>query len=180
MTTRARHILLTGFAGCGKTTLVRRILEQLLGLRLAGFYTQELRDDASRRVGFQAIALNGGSTTLATVRSKSKTRVGKYGVELPDFELLLDNEFNRRAADVDLFVIDEIGKMECFSRRFVELIGRLLDGDVPVLATIALKGGGFMAAVKQRSDVELVKVHEGNRDNLAGELAERIRGVTNG
>jgi nucleoside-triphosphatase len=76
--------------------------------------------------------------------------------------------------------VDEIGKMECFSRRFVELIARLLDGDVPFLATVAMKGGGIITEVKQRSDVELVKVHEGNRDNLAGELAERIRGVTNG
>lgn len=58
------------------------------------------------------------------------------------------------------------------------MIGRLLDGDVPVLATIALKGGGFIATVKQRSDVELVQVHEGNRDGLVGDLAESIRGVT--
>jgi nucleoside-triphosphatase len=178
MGTRARHILLTGFPGCGKTTLVRRVLEQLRDLRLVGFYTQELRDDAGRRVGFQAIALNGGSATLASVGSKSKIRVGKYGVELPDFDLLLDNEFNRKAADVDLFVVDEIGKTECFSRRFVGLIGRLLDGDVPVLATIAMKSGGIITAVKQRSDVELVHVHEGNRDRLAGELAERIRDET--
>lgn len=178
MGTRARHILLTGFPGCGKTTLVRRILEQLRGLRLAGFYTQELCDDAGRRVGFQAIGLNGRSTKLASVGSKSKIRVGKYGVELPGFELFLDDEFNREAGNVDLFVIDEIGKMKCFSRRFMELMGRLLDGDVPVLATIAMKGGGIITAVKQRSDVELVQVHEGNREGLVGDLAERIRGVT--
>lgn len=124
--------------------------------------------------------MNGGSATLASVRSKSAIRVGKYGVELPDFEQFLDDELNRAAGDVDLFVVDEIGKMEGFSRRFVELIGRLLDGDIPVLATIAMKGGGIITDVKQRSDVELVQVHVGNRDHLASELAERIRGVTNG
>jgi nucleoside-triphosphatase len=117
---------------------------------------------------------------LASVRSKSATRVGKYGVELPGFEQFLDDEFNRAAGEVDLFVIDETGKMECFSRPFVNLVGRLLDGDVPVLATIAMKGGGIITAVKQRSDVELVQVHVGNRDHLASELADRIRGVTNG
>jgi nucleoside-triphosphatase len=173
-----KNFLLTGFPGCGKTTLVRRILEQLRGLRLAGFYTQELCDDAGRRIGFRAIGLNGRSTTMASVRSKSKIRVGKYGVELPGFELLLDNEFNRDAGEVDLFIVDEIGKMECVSGRFVNLVGRLLDGDVPVLAAIAMKGGGIITAVKQRSGVELVQVHEGSRDHLAGELAERIRGAT--
>jgi nucleoside-triphosphatase len=174
----AKHTLLTGFPGCGKTTLVRRVLEQLLGLRLAGFYTLELRDDAGQRLGFQAIALNGGSTTLASVRSKSSIHVGKYGVELPGFELLLDNEFNRHAGDVDLFVVDEIGKMECSSRLFAGLVGRLMDGDVPVLATIAMKGGGIITAVKQRSDVELVQVHDSNREGLVGDLAKRIRGAT--
>ena len=39
----ASHVLLTGTPGCGKTTLIRCIIEQLDDLRLAGFYTQELR-----------------------------------------------------------------------------------------------------------------------------------------
>ncbi|MHC4350036.1 MAG: nucleoside-triphosphatase [Planctomycetota bacterium] len=35
----AANVLLTGKPGCGKTTLVRRVLEHLGGRRLAGFYT---------------------------------------------------------------------------------------------------------------------------------------------
>ena len=89
MGTRVKHLLLTGPPGCGKTTLVLRIIEQLRDLRLAGFYTQELRGDDGRRTGFQAIGLNGGSTALAGVRSKSKIRVGRYGVELSGFEQML-------------------------------------------------------------------------------------------
>ncbi|MFC1597675.1 nucleoside-triphosphatase [Planctomycetota bacterium] len=170
-----RHLLLTGFPGCGKTTLVCRIIEQLRDLRLAGFYTQELRGEDGRRTGFQAIGLNGGSRTLASVRSKSKIRVGRYGVELPGFEQLVDEELNREAGDVDLFVIDEIGKMECFSGAFVELVGKLLDGDAPVLATVAMKGHGLIADVKKRHDVERITVHGGNRDRLVSDLVERIR-----
>jgi len=175
MATRARHLLLTGFPGCGKTTLICRIIEQLRDLRLAGFYTQELRGDDGRRVGFEAIGLNGRSTTLASVRSKSKMRVGKYGVELSGFEQLLDAELNREAKHVDLFVIDEVGKMECYSKPFVELAGKLMDGDVPVLSTVAMKGSGFTADVKQRDDVELIRVDNDNRDRLVDDLAERIR-----
>jgi nucleoside-triphosphatase len=175
MATRVKHLLLTGAPGCGKTTLVCRIIEQLRDLRLSGFYTQELRGEGGRRIGFQAVGLNGRSTTLASVKSKSRMRVGRYGVELAGFERLLNEELNRATGAVDLYVIDEIGKMECFSTRFVGLIEKLLDGDVPVLATIAMKSGGFIAAVKERSDVELVQVHENNRNHLAGELAKRIR-----
>ena len=74
----APNILLTGTPGCGKTTLVRRVVvEQLQDLRLAGFYTLEVRGIDGRRVGFEAIGLNGERTKLAGVRSKSKMRVGK-------------------------------------------------------------------------------------------------------
>ena len=55
-----RHILLTGLPGCGKTTLVRRVIEPLTDLRLAGFYTGEPRGTDGRRVGFEAIGLNDG------------------------------------------------------------------------------------------------------------------------
>jgi nucleoside-triphosphatase len=50
--------LLTGPPGCGKTTVIRRLIERLDDLRLAGFYTQEVREKG-QRVGFEAISLSG-------------------------------------------------------------------------------------------------------------------------
>jgi nucleoside-triphosphatase len=35
--------LLTGEPGSGKTTVIRRLIELIHDLRVAGFYTQELR-----------------------------------------------------------------------------------------------------------------------------------------
>ena len=86
-------------------------------------------------------------------------------------------ELNREPGEVDIFVIDEIGKMECLSPVFVEAVTRVLDGPVPVLATIAAKGGGFIAQVKARSDVEIVTVTSANRDRLPDELVCRIQSL---
>ena len=174
--TEAKNILLTGLPGCGKTTLVRRVIECLVDLRLRGFYTQELRGADGRRVGFEAIGLHGRRTNLAHVRSQSKNRVGRYGVELRGFEDLIREEL-AAAGDVELFVIDEIGKMECCSLPFVDVTQQLLSSETPVLATVAKKGGGLIREVKERDDVELIPVTTENRDELPAVLARRLRSL---
>jgi nucleoside-triphosphatase len=76
----------------------------------------------------------------------------------------------------DVFIIDEIGKMECFSRKFVEATTSLLDSDQLVIATVARKGGGFIGRVKQRPDVEIWDVTRDNRDALADKIVGWLRG----
>lgn len=169
-------MLLSGLPGCGKTTVLRRVIGQLSGMRLAGFYTDEIRQHG-RRLGFMAVGLCGGSGVLAHVDLETGIRVSRYGVDLAAFEPLVQAEFSKPSDQVDLFVVDEIGKMECYSPVFVKAVSRVLDSAVPVLATIALKGGGFASQVKARPDVELVTISAGNRDKLVTELAERIRSI---
>src|SRR5438876_1074480 len=47
--------------------------------------------------------------------------------------------------DVRLLVVDEIGRMECLSPRFCDAVRDALDGPIPVVGTIARRGGGFIA-----------------------------------
>src|SRR5690348_437528 len=102
-----RKVLLTGPPSCGKTTAILRLVERLRDLRLAGFYTEEIRE-GGHRVGFEAVGISSGQhATLAHVRSKSRHRVGKYGVEPTVLAPLVQAELIRPAGEVDLFVIDE-------------------------------------------------------------------------
>ena len=78
----------------------------------------------------------------------------------------------------DLVLIDEIGKMECFSSRFIEAVRGLLDGPSAALATVAIKGGGFIAEVKSRADVEMFEVTNANRDEFPQTLAESFQPST--
>lgn len=170
--TTAKNLLLTGPPGCGKTTVVCRVLQRLRGRRLAGFYTQEIRRQG-QRLGFEAVGLGGRSAVLAHVHFRSPLRVGRYRVDLAAFEAIVHEELDKPETHVDLFVIDEIGKMECSSRAFVEAVERLLSGPARVLATIAAKGGGLIARAKVRPDVELLVVSAANRDALPGEIVAR-------
>ena len=174
MAPRPKNILLTGPPGCGKTTVIRRVVEQFRDRRLAGLYTEELRQQG-QRVGFAVVGLDGQKGILAHLDISGKHRVGRYGVDVDALERIVHDELGKGQADVDLYVVDEIGKMECFSALFREAITKILAGPVPVLATIAIKGGGFIGRVKMRPDVEILTVTVGNRDRLPQELAERLQ-----
>src|SRR3954453_17081234 len=107
-----KSLLLTGPPACGKTTAIRRLIERLGDLSLAGFYTQEIRESGNR-VGFEAVGLSTGRhPLLAPPRSKPRLRLRKYGVESATLAPLVEAELVRPAGEVNLFVIDEIGKME--------------------------------------------------------------------
>ena len=110
--TRFKNLLLTGPLGCGKTTVLERVAEHLGDLRLAGFLTVEVREHG-QRVGFEAIGLGGRRAILAHVRIRSPLAVGRYGVEPGRLVPLIDEELVRPPGTVDVYLIDEIGKMEC-------------------------------------------------------------------
>src|SRR5262245_26957985 len=170
-----KNLLLTGPPGCGKTTVVRRLIGRLADLRLAGFYTQELREGGAR-VGFEAVGLSTGRRgLLAHARSRSRLRVGRYGVEPAALATLCQAELGGRAGGSDLFVVDEIGKMELMCGEVVAAVRLLLDGQAPLVATVAMKGGGLIAEVKARPEAQLLEVTEENRDRLPAELERWVR-----
>jgi len=173
-----KNLLVTGPPGCGKTTLVRRVANGLPGVPIAGFLTTEIRD-GGERAGFSLVSCDGRHGTLSHIRFPGPPRVGRYGVDLPAFEAFLEG-IPFAAPGTRLVLIDEIGKMECFSLRFRQLVTRCMDGPIPFLATIALRGDRFIEELKKRPDAELVIVTRENRDRLPGELVARIREMLTG
>jgi len=170
-----KNILITGLPGIGKTTLIRRLSEGLKNNHPAGFYTAEIREKGVRK-GFELTSLDGRKGLLSSVDIKSPFRVRKYKVDIRGFE-----EFLKSIPFLDdktgLVIIDEIGKMECLSDSFRRLIKKLLDSEKPVIATIALKGGGITEAIKERDDVELFEITHENRDSISSEILDKVRAI---
>nr|KAJ0225221.1 hypothetical protein LSAT_V11C100047530 [Lactuca sativa] len=115
--------------GMGKTTLVARVLENLRtsypNLKIQGFFTQ------GERVGFEVVMLDGRTTPLASINNSSVesnrwSTMGRYRVDVASFELLAFPELQVKE-DTDLFVIDEVGKMELFSSLFFPAVLRVLE-----------------------------------------------------
>ncbi len=169
---KATNILITGLPGVGKTTLIQKLHGQLAARHPVGFYTREIREGGVRR-GFALASFEGHTGVLSHIDIKSKFRVGKYGVDVAGFEEFL------RAADLhqprsDVVIIDEIGKMECYSRLFRAWLEELLNSRKLLVATIARKGGGLIADIKKRRDVVQFELTRRNRDFLAEQVVSCV------
>jgi nucleoside-triphosphatase len=164
-----KNILVTGPPGCGKSTLIEKVVA---GLRIpvVGFFTWEIRE-GDRRVGFSIETVQGKKGILAHVKSATPFRVGKYFVLLDSIDQLAVPALIAPSEEA-LVVIDEIGKMECFSSLFREAVLGSLDSPNPVLGSIALRGDAFMNRVKTRPDVILLMLTPANRDELVLRLGE--------
>jgi nucleoside-triphosphatase len=172
---KVKNILVTGLPGIGKTTLIQKIWKHLIHLQPVGFYTAEMRERGIRQ-GFELISLDGGKGILSHVEIKSRFRAGKYKVNVEGFEGILETiPFFR--PETQFVLIDEIGKMECYSEKFKRILVEVLDSEKRVIATVALKGGGLIEEVKKRPDVNLLELTHGNRESLLMEILKEVTPV---
>lgn len=173
MKPKVEKILLTGLPGCGKTTALMQIVERLGCKRVAGFYTQEIRKE-NKRKGFSWVRLDGATGTLAHIGIRGSAKVGKYGVNVASFQRQVVPVLDVEQSDAELFVIDEIGKMECFSEEFVAAVRRLFSSDRSVLATVAQKGPGLIREVKDYPGVRLFNLTRQDRDKTIDEILQTL------
>ena len=166
-------LLLTGVPGCGKTTVITRLAELASHKRLAGFVTEEILN-SGQRTGFQAKTFRGEEALLSSSHHKSWVSVGRYGVDVRSFEQLVLPELERDPNTVDLFLVDEIGKMECVCPGFVASMQRVLELNVPLIATVSQQGKGLVQDVKNRPDVQIITVTAENREQLPQTLLDRL------
>jgi len=167
-----KNIFITGVPGVGKTTLLRKVVAGIpRNVSCKGFFTGEVRESGVR-VGFEMTTLKGHRGLLAHTNLKTGYRVGRYGVDVTGFEDVCLSLFD--STGVHLFIIDEVGKMECLSELFCQNMRKLLEAGPPVLGSIALKGGGFIREVKSRTDVDIVTLTHQNQDGLAPVLRRKV------
>ena len=167
------RILLTGPPQCGKTTVIKKVVGRFPG-RASGFYTREVRE-AGRRVGFEIVTLDGRTAWLSHVDFPGPYQVGKYGVNLDNLHRV-GLPALEAGEGVDLVVVDEVGKMECLSARFVAALEALWCQPVPILASVAEKGGGFIQKIKENPGIILVHVTPSNRDGLPNYIIHLLSG----
>ncbi|MGI5288165.1 nucleoside-triphosphatase [Nonomuraea polychroma] len=167
------HILLTAPPRTGKTTVIRRLAELLqgAGVPVRGFVSDEVREHG-QRIGFTIEEFGGEKAVMAHVSWVSGPRVGKYGVNVPEFERIALPAIERAlAAKGAVALVDEIGPMELLSPAFLPRCIALFAADIPVVATVHQRS---RPSLKSRIEAELITVTPQNRDELPHTLSRLL------
>ena len=165
-----KNIFLTGAPSIGKTTAIKKLIS-MLPCPANGFFTEEERID-SKRVGFVLHTLDGKSGYLAHQDIKSDYHIRRYGVSIENIETIAIPAIAPVGNQV--IILDEIGKMECFSEKFIEAAQKALDSPNIVVGTITLGGSEYIHQVKARDDIEIIEITLANRDQVPQILLERV------
>lgn len=131
-------IFLTGPPGSGKSTAFMRSVELLrgLGFTVGGVATPEIRG-RGRREGFSVVDLaTGRRGMLAGVDTPSNFRVGRYGVDVSGFESVALPALCHAVESCDVVCIDEIGRMELFSKPFEQKVEEVIRGPKPMVSVL--------------------------------------------
>ena len=131
-------IFLTGKPGSGKSTVLMKVIESLKrrGLKIGGITTPEIRVKG-KRIGFKVIDVYSNEEgILASIDQESGPRVGKYRVNLEDFERVALKALDFALNNCDVICVDELGKMELFSEKFKRKIEEILRSSKPAIIVL--------------------------------------------
>lgn len=167
------NIFLTGAPSSGKTTVIKKVVEAL-GHPANGFYTEEERA-GGKRTGFLMRTLDGKSGYLARQDIQSEFHIRRYGVSIENIETIAVPSI--APVDRNIIILDEIGKMECFSERFKQAAVKALDSPNAVIGTVTFGGNQFILNVKKRADLEIIEVTPDNRDGLPAIILQKVREI---
>ena len=160
--------LLTGMPGTGKTTIIRQAITQSKR-NAGGFFTQEIRSVGIRE-GFRIVTLEGKEAVLAHIAIDSPFRVGKYGIDISVLDTIGVEAIYNAIAHNDIIVIDEIGKMELFSSRFITAVQDAINSPKKVLGTITLKPHPLADVIRQNRNIRVAELTRNNQSYVLAEL----------
>ena len=170
-------VLVTGQPGCGKTTAVKKLVDELRarGESVRGFYTDEVLS-GGRRIGFDIVSVPDGRRGPLARKGAAGPKVGQYGVDVAGFERLALPTLE--VDDEAIYVLDEIGRMELKSEAFAARVEELLARGVRLVGALTAPIYGHRVAfcdrVSATRGVAVHKLTKSTRDGVTAELRESL------
>lgn len=162
---------ITGMPSVGKTDTLLKIISSLEahGYVVQGMITEPIVEK-KHRVGFYVTNWTTKEREVfAHVDYEQKEKVGDYGVDISALENIGVPAIQQAIINdnVNIIVIDEIGKMEMLSEKFCEMVIEALDSDKPIMVTLHKKSRTpLLQDVRRRDDIRILEVTPVNRNLL--------------
>ena len=162
---------ITGMPGVGKTQTLIKIIKSLEkhGYIVQGMITEPIIKK-KQHVGFNVVNWQTKEKDVfANIEYDTKEKIGDYGVDITALEKIGVPAVEHAIKDdeIDVIIIDEIGKMEMLSEGFCEVVIDALDSDKPIMVTLHKKSRTpLLQDVRRRDDMRILEVTPVNRNLL--------------
>ena len=153
----------TGRTGTGKTKVINTLHYRLSSenISMGGVLTRDIKNHGKRvGIGIHNIS-TGIDYEIANVNRKTGPRLQKFRINIKNIDNHLIKELHDSSLKVDLILIDMIGPMELFSRKFCELIETLLKEDKKILCAIQTKYNHPL--IKEIKEFRNSEIHDLNK-----------------
>lgn len=161
-----RNLFLTGDINVGKSTLLRKVLDNLDN-SIGGFVTQDVSNRSDMKQ-YQLISLYDGD----------------YGYNIGNIKNMIENRdkvikiFDEVGCEIleksvqcrDIIVMDEIGVIESQALKFQNIIKNILNSEKIVLGVLKKADSSFLNYIKSREDTVVIDVTKDNRDGLVEKI----------
>ena len=169
------HALIVGARGVGKSTLIRRVVEDL-GRPTFGFETK--KEDSLARPG------KGSPVYIYKAGEEHRQTEGNLVAWCENrCNAVVPAAFDRFALSLlapvpegSVVVMDEIGVLEASSEAFCEAVLRLLDGNTPVIAAVKDKDTLFLEQVRRHPGCKCFSLTPENREGIQIEVTAFLKG----
>jgi nucleoside-triphosphatase len=172
------HILIVGSNGVGKSTFIRRLLEDV-PLPVHGFMTQ--KEAPAHAGGAEPVYIHGVSGRRSyTHDNLVGTCTDQHSTRFPEaFDRAVD--YLRGIPAGSIVIMDELGVMESDARAFCAAVVECLDGDSLVIASVRDKESPFLDTVRTHPKARCFFITPENSDALFLEvktfLDEQLKGL---
>ena len=170
------NIFLTGKSGCGKSTMINKILDSLSieysGYRTLSYYING-QDKGFYIIGYEDVE---GNYSPISIKIGEKKCCGiKETFEIVGSEILRKSREN---SNIKLILMDEIGVLESDALKFKEEIIKCLNSDHLVIGVIKKKDSEFLNYIKFNKGNIIIDIEDksnGERELIINKIITMIK-----
>jgi nucleoside-triphosphatase len=167
---------ISGLPRSGKSSTISQVLKRLeaQGELVGGMVTDDITENGVR-VGIKIRnVMTGEEGVLAHKNFDSWVRVGEFGVDLNVIDSIGVRALEEAGQVARIVAVDEVGKMEMESTKFIEAVKNLMEDDKLMIMTLHKRSRDpLLQEIRRRDDVRILEVTPLNR-NLLPIKIERI------